>query len=69
MSQDVYQPIGVDDVVASDVVFAGVAPTLQVAVDALIPFHLLRLSRRRRKIRRKFGRMCSPYRFVSCGDG
>ena len=28
---------------------AGVAPTLQVAVDALIPFHLLRHSRRRRK--------------------
>ena len=28
---------------------AGVAPSLQVAVDALIPFHLLRLSRRRRK--------------------
>ena len=27
---------------------AEVAPTLQVAVDALIPFHLLRLSRRRR---------------------
>ena len=49
VSQDVYYPIGVDDVVVSDVVLAGVAPTLQVAVDSLIPFHLLWLSMRRRK--------------------